>query len=416
MLSINLILSLLLLLSLGSTHVHQLPYARKAAEPSRMQQDQRARECKFLELLDKAINESRGLRLHENKAWAQNLAADLLFPCDADRARALFREAADNTNAILDGVAVDDDQYIYLANIQERIRREILQLAARHEPELARHLASDFTLAADLYSTSRSAPRESRADEFEPSPITPLADTTSRAEQPSITSTDDEASDELSKAIAEAKTAQDFESVRRTGSARIRDPERRRDFLNDLYYEELLSVARAGNVGRARELFALLHMGATQRAKLLAQLARVTITKDKRAALGLIREAAELVGDKPRNMQQLRAKLQVACVLLILDTQSGASMLRSVVDTINDLAQAAVRADPFLADGFNDTRLTRGDEFILESVMGIWLNEDTSDSYPFTLQEINRFKEAIDGLLPSELKVAAYILMARSMA
>jgi hypothetical protein len=115
-------------------------------------------------------------------------------------------------------------------------------------------------------------------------------------------------------------------------------------------------------------------------------------------------------------MQQLRAKLQVASVLLILDPQSGAAMLRSVVDTINDLAQAAVRADPFLADGFNDNRLTRDDELILVSVIGVWLNEDTSDSHPFTMEEIDRFKEATDGLLPSELKVAAYILLARSLS
>lgn len=231
-----------------------------------------------------------------------------------------------------------------------------------------------------------------------------------------MTSTDDEASDELSKTVAEAKTTQDFESARRTGSTRIRDPERRRDFLNDLYYEELLSVAKAGNVGRARELFAVLRLSATQRAKLLAQLARVTIKKDKKAALGLIREAAELVGDPARNMQQLRAKLHVASVLLTLDPQNGAAILRSVVDTINDLAQAAKRADPFLADGFNDSRLTRDDELILVFVIGIWLNEDTSDSHPFTLEEIDRFRDATEGLLPSELKVAAYILMARSLA
>jgi hypothetical protein len=414
MLSTNLILPLLLLLSLGPTHAFQLPYAPKAAEPSWTQQDQKAHERKLLDLLDKAIDGSRGLRLYENKAWVQALAADLLYPYDADRARALFREAVDNTDAILDGVNIDDDQYTYLANIQERIRGEILQFAARREPELARRLASDFTPVASVYTAPTSVPQKSRVDGFESLPITPLTDTASRAEPPSITSTDDEANDELSKAVAEAKTAQDFESARRTGSARIRDPERRRDFLNDLYYEELLSVVRTGNVGRARELFALLHMGATQRAKLLAQLARVT--KDKRTALGLIREAAELVGDPARNMQQLRAKLQVATVLLILDPQSGAAMLRSVVDTINDLVQAAVRADPFLADGFNDNRLTRDDELILVSVVGVWLNEDASDSHPFTIEEIDRFKEATDGLLPSELKVAAYILLVRSLS
>lgn len=94
-------------------------------------------ERKTLVLLDEIIAGIPSLRLPENRALLQSSAADLLWPHDEKRARALFKEALTNlaemTGKIDSKQSPGGDVEVSI----QRQRQTILQLIARHDPRMA---------------------------------------------------------------------------------------------------------------------------------------------------------------------------------------------------------------------------------------------------------------------------------------
>ncbi len=118
---------------------------------------------KALELLDAVVAQTQTLRLGTNRSMLLAQAADLMWEHDERRARALFAEAmktlqdeskaaaADTAHALNENAMMMNGGGDSLATF----RQQTLQLAARHDVQLALDLARDYGDAADSESGER---------------------------------------------------------------------------------------------------------------------------------------------------------------------------------------------------------------------------------------------------------------------
>jgi hypothetical protein len=106
----------------------------RTAQPA---ETQKSVETKALALLDAVIEDSRTLRLAENRVRLQSEAADILWPHDERRARSLFLEAINNFSEIMgDTDAETQDESLLQAAAEAR--EELLAALAKHDASLAR--------------------------------------------------------------------------------------------------------------------------------------------------------------------------------------------------------------------------------------------------------------------------------------
>lgn len=141
----RLLFTLTVWLSLTWAAAAQIPEPRSLSE--QQQQEERALELKkelenkTLALLEEIIMGATTLKLPENRAIAQSGVADLLWKRDEKRARALFKSALEN-------LAEAARQFPSQTSAEHRRarfsllqqRREILQMIARHDADLALEL------------------------------------------------------------------------------------------------------------------------------------------------------------------------------------------------------------------------------------------------------------------------------------
>jgi hypothetical protein len=106
----------------------------KSAEEKKASED---REKKALALVDEIIRETESLRLPENRVRIDIALADTLWPRDEKRARLLFKQAVASLGEITAAAADDATERDYLAQFQQQLRQEILQIAANHDAGLA---------------------------------------------------------------------------------------------------------------------------------------------------------------------------------------------------------------------------------------------------------------------------------------
>jgi hypothetical protein len=134
-------LSTLSLLSLALL----MPCARAQIVPRKKAPTQRVEppkidkelERKATALLDEAADEAQGLKLPENRVRVQLFLADLLWPRDETRARAVFRAATTNLAAVVGSIQSDDPQYYNLITTPMQLRQQLLQLLVQRDPKLA---------------------------------------------------------------------------------------------------------------------------------------------------------------------------------------------------------------------------------------------------------------------------------------
>jgi hypothetical protein len=98
-------------------------------------------ERKTLALLDEIISSTSTLKLPENRALIMSSAADLLWSRDGKRARQIFKDALNGlgTNALKFDDKMSAEQYGNYWMLSQQ-RKEILQLVAHHDPDLALEL------------------------------------------------------------------------------------------------------------------------------------------------------------------------------------------------------------------------------------------------------------------------------------
>jgi hypothetical protein len=97
-------------------------------------------ERKALLLLDEVINDAKVFKNAENRLIIRVLAADLLWPRNEARARALFKEAANSFSEIMSTSDESDTPEIPFLNTTAELRRSLIQTLALHDPQMAREL------------------------------------------------------------------------------------------------------------------------------------------------------------------------------------------------------------------------------------------------------------------------------------
>lgn len=147
------LLGLLLLLPLSASSFAQVSDKEKEAE--RKQQIER----KTYVLVDEIAGAAPGLKLPENRSFIFAAAADLLWEHDEPRARNLFWDALNTLNLMNSGSQVTKGEKPSEKERQQnftqyfalfRLRQELLQRVARHDPQLA----------LDMLRSSRQPPLE----------------------------------------------------------------------------------------------------------------------------------------------------------------------------------------------------------------------------------------------------------------
>ena len=131
---------IVLLLSLSIAVTAQTSATESATEKEKAQKEL---EKRALEMLDQAVSDAASLKLPRNRAIVYAVAADLFWKFDEKRARALFRNSANdilvsNLEAEKDKKA-DDDPYAGVFEFDD-VRNEILPLIAKHDADLALEL------------------------------------------------------------------------------------------------------------------------------------------------------------------------------------------------------------------------------------------------------------------------------------
>lgn len=118
------------------------PAFAQTAPPTKSKEDQeklqKALEAKALKLLDSTLADAQMLKLVENQALFQSVAADLLWKREEKRARSLFQEA---TNTLTQAINASEDRgrnndYWMLVHT----RFQILQTISLHDPSFALEL------------------------------------------------------------------------------------------------------------------------------------------------------------------------------------------------------------------------------------------------------------------------------------
>jgi hypothetical protein len=108
------------------------PEDKSAAEAARAQL-----ESKALRLVDEIGDEAQGLKLAQNRVTVQVAVADLLWPHDEKRARAIFGEAMASLAAVNSSISADDPRREQLIQETFNLRAELMRAVAQHDPQLA---------------------------------------------------------------------------------------------------------------------------------------------------------------------------------------------------------------------------------------------------------------------------------------
>jgi hypothetical protein len=128
------LLSLALLLPCARAQIVTRKGPTQRVEPPKIDKEL---ERKATALLDEVADEAQGLKLPENRVRVQFYLADLLWPRDETRARAVIRAAVTNLAAVVSSIQSDDPQYYNLINTPMQLRQQMLQLLIPRDPKLA---------------------------------------------------------------------------------------------------------------------------------------------------------------------------------------------------------------------------------------------------------------------------------------
>ncbi len=142
----------------------------------------------------------------------------------------------------------------------------------------------------------------------------------------------------------------------------------RTQMLEMLDHHSLLDSLKQGKVEEARQFVARIRDD-QKRAGALAKLALWAASKgDKKTARLLLAEAREIVGERPRNLEQLEAHLQLARAYALVEPPRAFEIVETAVDRANDMIAAADVLDGFLGgpEIFRDGELLmhRGRRFV----------------------------------------------------
>jgi hypothetical protein len=126
---------MLALLLLTNAAAQELPPVQESKEEQ--QKAQQELERKALALLDATLESAQTLKLVENRALAQTIAADLIWTRDEKRARNLFRDSMTAIGELLNSASAKAPRYSASYWMSIQLRQQTLQTIARRDPQLA---------------------------------------------------------------------------------------------------------------------------------------------------------------------------------------------------------------------------------------------------------------------------------------
>jgi hypothetical protein len=153
--------SLILILLLSSAAFAQTPTPTPPTDGQRTAKQEL--QGKALLLLEDVIKDSESFKHAENRIRIKALAANILWPHDAARARILFKEAMTSLVALLNEQEPGDAPAASprMSEGPQRLRREFLQMLAQHDARLAR----EFLRATRPQGSQPASPREALPDQ-----------------------------------------------------------------------------------------------------------------------------------------------------------------------------------------------------------------------------------------------------------
>jgi hypothetical protein len=128
--------SLALALFIHTSSTAQTPTAQDPAK-TEQQEARKALEQKALALLEEVIADAQTLKLAVNRLRIQMIAADLIWPRDEKRARALFEKSIKDVSELVGSVDNTDPSYYTLIQAPAQLYNELLQMLVRHDPQMA---------------------------------------------------------------------------------------------------------------------------------------------------------------------------------------------------------------------------------------------------------------------------------------
>ena len=104
------------------------------------QKAQAAMEEKAMRLIDQVLADAQGLRLPENRVRVDFTVADMIWAKDETRARSLFAESGSILAQMIANIDLNDRRQFNGMQTINRLRQELITIAARHDARLAQDL------------------------------------------------------------------------------------------------------------------------------------------------------------------------------------------------------------------------------------------------------------------------------------
>ena len=135
---------------------------------------------------------------------------------------------------------------------------------------------------------------------------------------------------------------------------------------------------------------------------------------DKKVVVEILEEAQGLVSGKARNANELRAQVRIAEAYSAAEADRSFALFSSSFDQINEL----LRATALIANFGVLPMMIKDDEFVIESssIIPYGFATFSSGSIRTLAQtDFEKTKEMFDRLQRPEIRIAAYLFMARSI-
>src|SRR2546421_1821636 len=131
----HLVCTLALVLLIQASPAAQITATQEPAN-SEPQDASHALERKALALLEVIVADSQSLK-PPNRLRLQMIAADLFWPRDEKRARALFEKSISDFNEIVGSIDNSDPNYYNQIQVPTQLFNEMLQMLTQHDPQMA---------------------------------------------------------------------------------------------------------------------------------------------------------------------------------------------------------------------------------------------------------------------------------------
>ena len=187
----------------------------------------------------------------------------------------------------------------------------------------------------------------------------------------------------------------------------------RRRVLTSLQEQTLVALIEKEEFVQARQMIAQIRP-AESRAQQLTYLATAVAAKgDKKTAVELLQEAQSLITRKAKNESELNTQLKIAGAFAELDADRSFAIIGPIMDQINELLAATALTANF---GMGIETI-RDDEFSIDGSFNNHYLETLSakDIRALALADFNKTREMFDRLQRPEIRIAADLLLARSI-